>query len=90
MVEFDFNLSFTIRWELEDKNFLKIDNIYLDDSLKYRIMVIKTNLSYLSPTEAWFSESLEGDWIRYQASVGQSQMSRPRGRFARWKARQGG
>ena len=52
MVEFDFNLSFTIRWELEDKNFLKIDNIYLDDSLKYRIMVIKTNLSYLSPTEA--------------------------------------
>ena len=33
MVEFDFNLSFTIRWELEDKNFLKIDNICLDDSL---------------------------------------------------------
>ena len=28
MVEFDFN-RFTIRWELEDKNFLKIDIICL-------------------------------------------------------------
>ena len=27
-----FQLSFTIRWELEDKNFLKIDIIGLDDS----------------------------------------------------------
>ena len=27
-----FQLSFTIRWELEDKNFLKIDIICLDDS----------------------------------------------------------
>ena len=49
--------------------------------------------SHFSPT-AWFSESLKGrtwqpllNW--YQASVGQSQMSRPRGRFARSKARQG-
>ena len=32
-----FQSSFKIRWELEDKNFLKID-ICLDDSLKYRIM----------------------------------------------------
>ena len=35
-----FQSSFTIRWELEDKNFLKIDIICLDDSLKYRIMAI--------------------------------------------------
>ena len=28
-------------WELEDKSFLKIDIICLDDSLKYRIMAIK-------------------------------------------------
>ena len=55
-----FQLSFTIRWELEDKNFLKIDIICLDDSLKYRIMVIKTNkTSHLSPI-AGLSESLEG------------------------------
>ena len=37
-----FHSSFTIRWELENKNFLKIDIICLDDSLKYRIMAIKT------------------------------------------------
>ena len=41
--DFRFQSSFTIRWELEDKNFLKIDIICLDDSLKYRIMVIKRN-----------------------------------------------
>ena len=46
MVECDFNLSFTIRWELEDTTFLKIDNICLDDSLKYRIMAIKTNKNF--------------------------------------------
>ena len=33
-----FQSNFTIRWELEDKNFLKIDIICLDDSLKYRII----------------------------------------------------
>ena len=33
-----FQSRFTIRWELEDKNFLKIDIICLDDSVKYRIM----------------------------------------------------
>ena len=33
-----FQSRFTIRWELEDQNFLKIDIICLDDSLKYRIM----------------------------------------------------
>ena len=35
-----FQPRFTIRWELEDKNVLKIDIISLDDSVKYRIMVI--------------------------------------------------
>ena len=38
-----FQSSFTSRWELEDKNFLKVDIICLDDSLKYRIIAIKTN-----------------------------------------------
>ena len=41
-----FQSSFTIRWELEDKNFLKIDIICLDDSLKHRIMAIKTNENF--------------------------------------------
>ena len=55
-----FQSSFTIRWELEDKNFLKIDTICLEDSLKYRIMVIKTNkTSHLSPI-AGLSENLDG------------------------------
>ena len=38
-----FQSSFTIRWELEDKNDYTIDIICLDDSLKYRIIAIKTN-----------------------------------------------
>ena len=42
-----FQSSFTIRWELEDKNFLKIDIICLDDSVKYRIMAIKTNENFI-------------------------------------------
>ena len=41
-----FQSSFTTRWELEDKNFLKIDIICLDDSLKYQIMGIKTNENF--------------------------------------------
>ena len=41
-----FQSRFTIRWELEDKNFLKIEIICLDDSLKYRIMAIKTNENF--------------------------------------------
>ena len=40
-----FQSRFTIRWELEGKNFLKIDIICLDDSVKYRIMAIKTTFS---------------------------------------------
>ena len=42
-----FQSSFTIRWELEDKNFPKIGIICLDDSLKYRIMAIKTNENFI-------------------------------------------
>ena len=38
-----FQSSFTIRWELEDK----IDIICLDDSLKYRIIAIKTNENFI-------------------------------------------
>ena len=41
-------LRFTIRWELEDKNFLKIDIICLDDSVKYRIMAIKTSENFIT------------------------------------------
>ena len=42
-----FQSSFTIRWELEDKTFLKINIICLDDSLQYRIKVIKTNGNFI-------------------------------------------
>ena len=47
-----FQSSFTIRWELEDKNCHQIDIkiICLDDSLKYRITAIKQmKASNLSP-----------------------------------------
>ena len=58
-----FQSSFTIRWELEDKTFLKIDIICLDDSLKCRIMVIKTNKNFIPFSKrrgmAWLWESLE-------------------------------
>ena len=43
-----FRSRFTIRWELEDKNFLKIDIICLDDSVKYRFMAIKTNENFIT------------------------------------------
>ena len=43
-----FQSRFTIRWELEDKNFLKIDIICLDDNVKYRIMAIKTNENFIT------------------------------------------
>ena len=60
MVEFRFQSSFTIRWELEDKNFLKIDIICLDDSLKYRIMAIKTNENFVPFSDSVTFRSLEG------------------------------
>ena len=53
-----FQSSFTIRWELEDKNFLKIDIICLDDSLKYRIMAIKTNARQMNENFIPFSNSV--------------------------------
>ena len=45
-----FQSRFTIRWEVEDKNFLKIDIICLDDSVhvKYRIIAIKTNENFIT------------------------------------------
>ena len=45
-----FQSRFSIRWELEDKNFLKIDIICLDDSvhIKYQIMAIKTNENFIT------------------------------------------
>ena len=45
-----FQSRLTIRWELEDKNFLKIDIICLDDSVhvKYRIMAIKINENFIT------------------------------------------
>ena len=58
-----FQLRFTIRWELGDKNFLKIDIICLDDSVKYQIMAIRTNENCIPFSQflpLWLSESLEG------------------------------
>ena len=43
-----FQSRFTITWELEDKNFLKIDIICLADSVKYRIMAIKINENFIT------------------------------------------
>ena len=42
-----FQSRFTISWEPEDKNVLNIDIICLDDSVKYRIMAIKTNENFI-------------------------------------------
>ena len=47
-----FQSSFTVRWELEDENFLKTDIICLDDRLKYRIMAIKTNENFIPFTNS--------------------------------------
>ena len=52
-----FQSSFTIRWELEDNNFLKIDIICLDDSLMYRIMAIKTNENFTSLQQRDFQKA---------------------------------
>ena len=60
-----FQSSFTIRWELEDKNFVKIDIICLDDSLKYRIMAIKTNENFIpfSNNVTFRTEASSGDGL---------------------------
>ena len=55
-----FQSRFTIRWKLEDKNFLKIDISCLDDSVKYRIMVIKTNENFMPFSNSVTFRSLEG------------------------------
>ena len=87
-----FQSRFTIRWELEDKNFLKIDIICLDDSVhvKYPIMAIKTNENFITfSNSVTFRKPRGTDLVTASELIGQSQLSRPRGRFARSKARQG-
>ena len=89
-----FQSSFTIRWELEDKNFLKIDIICLDDSLKYQIMAIKTNenftpfsnsVTFRKPrgTDLVTTSELVPGFCRLKSNVPTP------GRFARSKAQQG-
>ena len=92
-----FHSSFTIRWELENKNFLKIGIICLDDSLKYRIMAIKTSENFTPFSNSVTFRKAQGtDLVTTSELVlgfCQSKsklMSRPRGRFARSKARQEG
>ena len=46
MVEFDFNRGLQSNGNL-NKTFLTIDIICLDDSVKYRIMAIKTNENFI-------------------------------------------
>ena len=74
-----FQSRFTIRWELEDKNVLKVDIICLDDSVhvKYRIVAIKTNENFIT-----FSNS-----VTFRKPRGTDLVTR--GRLARSKARQG-
>ena len=61
-----FQSRFTIRWELEDKKFLKIDIICLDDSVKYRIMAIKTmKTSYLLQQRDFQKASRDGLGYRF-------------------------
>ena len=69
-----FQLSFTIRWELEDNNFLKIDIICLDDSLKYRVMAIKINKNFTPFSNSVTFRKPRGLHL-VTASVSQSQMS---------------
>ena len=87
-----FQSSFTIKWELEEETFLKID-ICLDDSLKYRIMVIKTNKNFIPFSQqrgVTLRKPRETDLVTASELIPgfcrQSQMSRPRGRFTRSKA----
>ena len=84
-----FQSRFTIRWELEDKNFLKIDIICLDDSVKYRITAINTNENFIPfSNSVTFRKPRGMDFVTASELIVGSQMSRPRGRFARSKARQ--
>ena len=84
-----FQSSFTIRWELEDKNFLKIDIICLDDSLKYRIMTIKTNENFIPLSNSvTFRKPRRTDLLIPGFCRSKSNVPTP-GRFARLKVRQG-
>ena len=96
--EIRFQSRFTIRWEIEDKNFLKIDMICLDDSLKYRIMAIKTNENFTPfsnivifrksrGTDLPTASELIPGFCRSKSNVPIPGLSRAR--FARSKARQG-
>ena len=90
-----FQSSFTIRWELEDKKFLKINIICLDDSLKYRIMAINTNENftpfYNSVTfrKPWGTDLVTDSELVPGFCRSKSNVPTP-GRFARSKTRQGG
>ena len=89
-----FQSSFTIRWELEDKNFHKIYIICLDDSLKYRIMAIKTNESFTPfSNRVTFRKPRGTDLVTASALIPgfcRSKSNVPtQGRFTRSKARKG-
>ena len=90
-----FQSSLTIRWELEDKNLHTIDIICFDDSLKYRIMAIKTNenctpfsnsVTFKKPrgTDLVTTSELIPGFCRSKSNVPTL------GRFTRSKARQRG
>ena len=89
-----FQSSFTIRWELEDKTFLKIDIICLDDSLKYRIMAIKTNENFIPfSNSVTFRKPRGTDLVTTSELIpgfcrSKSNVPTP-GRFPRSKAQQG-
>ena len=92
-----FQSSFTVRWELEDKNFLKIEIICLDDSLKYPIMAIKTNENFIPfSNSVTFRKPRGTDLVTASELIpgfcrSKSNVPTPgsQGHFARSKARQG-
>ena len=75
-----FQSSFTIRWELEDKTFLKIDII------NFKFIPFSNSVTFRKPR---WTDLVTASELIPEASVGQSQMSRSRGRLARSEARQG-
>ena len=75
-----FQSSFTIRWELEDKTFLKIDII------NFKFIPFSNSVTFRKPQ---WTDLVTASELIPEASVGQSQMSRSRGRLARSEARQG-
>ena len=75
-----FQSSFTIRWELEDKTFLKIDII------NFKFIPFSNSVTFRKPR---WTDLVTASELIPEASVGQSQMSRSRGRLAGSEARQG-